>query len=51
MNKEQEKALLKLVERVKENTNYAIMFVDGNYTLVDTENNSFDVIEWIEFID
>lgn len=32
-------------ERLKKNTNYALMFIDNTYCLVDTKDNKFDVIE------
>lgn len=32
-------------ERLKKNSNYALMFVDNTYCLVDTKDNKFDVIE------
>ena len=32
-------------ERLKKNTNYALMFVDNTYCLVDTKDNKFNVIE------
>ena len=32
-------------ERLKKNTNYALMFVDNTYCLVDTKDNKFDVID------
>lgn len=35
----------RLLERLRENSNYALMFVDGIYCLVDTTNNEFIVIE------
>lgn len=35
----------KLLERLKESSDYALMYVDGVYCLVDTKNNKFIVIE------
>ena len=32
-------------EKLKENSDYALMFVDGIYCLVDTKDNKFDVID------
>lgn len=32
-------------ERLKKNSDYALMFVDNTYCLVDTKDNKFDVIE------
>ena len=32
-------------ERLKENSDYALMFVDGIYCLVDTKDNKFDVVD------
>lgn len=35
-------------ERLKENSDYALMFVDDLYCLVDTKDNKFDVIDSYE---
>ena len=34
-----------LVNKLKENSNYALMYVDNQFVLVDTKDNKFDVME------
>ena len=34
-----------ITEKLKENSNYALMFVDNQFVLVDTKNNKFDIVE------
>ena len=44
MNKGLE-ALETLLNKLKENSNYALMYVDNRFVLVDTKNNKFKILE------